>query len=86
MPISVISVLRVFSTIESLLLRFRLESRWRPIPAEFYVNLPAVPEPQNHHLNKDAASVSCDNQYQILNIKRFRNLYLTVLLLGQVNC
>jgi hypothetical protein len=40
-----------------------------------------VPEPQNHHLNKDGTSASCDSQYQILNIKRLRNLYLAVLLL-----
>jgi hypothetical protein len=86
MPINVVSVLRVFFMVESLLLRFRLESRSRPIPTEFQVNLPAVSEPQNHHLNKDAANVSWENQYQILNIKRFRNLYLAVLLLGQVNC
>jgi hypothetical protein len=45
-----------------------------------------VPEPRNHHLNNDGASVSCENQYQILNIKRFRNLYLAILLLSQVNC
>jgi hypothetical protein len=44
MPISIISVLWVFSTVESLLLGF-------------------------HHLNKDGASASCDNQYQILNMK-----------------
>jgi hypothetical protein len=72
--------------VESLLLRFHLESKWRPIPTEFQVNLPAVPKPQNHHLNKDVASASCDNQYQIFNIKRLRNLYLVVLLPGQVNC
>jgi hypothetical protein len=70
MPISVIYVLQVFSMAESLLPRFCL----------------AVPEPQNHQLNKDAASASCHNQYQILNIKRLRRLYLAVLLLGQVNC
>jgi hypothetical protein len=42
MPISTVSVLRVFSTAESLLLGFHLESRWRPIPVEFYINLPVA--------------------------------------------
>jgi hypothetical protein len=85
MPISVISVLQVFSTVDSFILGFSLESRWRLILVEFQVNLSTVPEPQNHHLNKDGSSASCDNQYQILNIKRLRNLYLAVLLLDQVN-
>jgi hypothetical protein len=69
MPISIVSVLRVFSTVESILLEFRLENTRRPKIAEFYVNLLAVPQPWNHHLNNDGASTSCDNQYQILNIK-----------------
>jgi hypothetical protein len=86
MPISAISMLWVFSTVQSPLLGFCLESRRRPIHLEFHVNLLAVLEPQNQHLNKDVAIASCDNQYEILNIKRLRNLYLAVLLLGQVNC
>jgi hypothetical protein len=85
MPISTVYVLWVFSMVESLLLEFHLESRWRPKPAEFQVNLPVVPEPWNYHLNKDVASASCDNQYQIFNIMKLRNLYLAVLLL-RVNC
>jgi hypothetical protein len=35
MPISVVFVLRVFSTVQSLLIGFYLEFRWRPILAEF---------------------------------------------------
>jgi hypothetical protein len=74
MPINVVSVLQVFSKVESRLFRFHLERTRRP-----------VPEPRNHHLNKYGASASCDNQYQILNMKRLRNLDITILLLGQVN-
>jgi hypothetical protein len=44
-----------------------------------------IPEPQNPHFNKDGASALGDYQSQMLNIKRLRILYLTVLLLGQVN-
>jgi hypothetical protein len=86
MPISTVSMHRVFSMVESLLLRFCPESTRRPKLAEFYVIIPAVPEPRNHHLNKDGASVSCDNQYQIFNMKTLINLYQAVLLLGEVNC
>jgi hypothetical protein len=44
-----------------------------------------VPKPRNHHLNKDGGSASFENQYQIIKIKRLRNLYLDVFLLSQVN-
>jgi hypothetical protein len=44
-----------------------------------------VPEPRNYHLNKDRGSASFDSQYQRMNIKKLRNLYLSVLLISQVN-
>jgi hypothetical protein len=69
MPINIVYVLRVFSMVETLLLKFLLESTRRPKLAELYVILLVIPKPQNHHMNKHGASVSCDNQYQILNIK-----------------
>jgi hypothetical protein len=52
MPISAISMLRIISTVLSLL-RFGLKFRRRPKLAEFFINQLAVFEPRNNHLNKD---------------------------------
>jgi hypothetical protein len=86
MPINAVFVLQVFSTIESLLLGYRPKSTRRPELAEFKIIMLVFLEPWNPHLNKDRASSSGDNQSQMLNIKKLRNLYMAVLLLGQVNC
>jgi hypothetical protein len=53
MPISAISMLRIVSTVLSLLLRFGLKFWRRPKLAEFFINWLAVFEPRNNHLNKD---------------------------------
>jgi hypothetical protein len=46
-------MLRIVSTVQSLLLRFDIEFRRRSKFAEFSVNRLAVFEPWNKHLNKD---------------------------------
>jgi hypothetical protein len=53
MPINAIFMLRIISTVLSLLLRLGLKFRRRPKLAEFFINRLAVFEPQNNHLNKD---------------------------------
>jgi hypothetical protein len=53
MPISAISMLRIISTVLSLLLGFGLKFRRRPKLAEFFINRLAVFELQLNHLNKD---------------------------------
>jgi hypothetical protein len=84
MPISTISMLRVISTVQSLLLRFGLKLSRRPKLAKFLVNWLAVLEPWNNHLNKDASMCHVKTEIERY-IKQLRNFYLVVLLHSQVN-
>jgi hypothetical protein len=85
MPINAISMRRILSTIKSFLLWNQLEITWRSELAEFNVIRFTVFEPWIPHLKKYEASALDEYQSQTLKIKRLRNLYLTILLLGQVD-
>jgi hypothetical protein len=52
MPISAISMLRIVSTVLSLLLGFGLKFSRRPKLAKLFINRLVFFEPRNNHLNK----------------------------------
>ena len=85
MPISTISVLRVCSAAES----FLSETTLKALEDQSLQNSKySASRFLNHEIrtcNKDGAGTSDDYQSQLLNIKRFRILYLAVLLLSQVD-